>query len=273
MEDLVKEKAQSMLKEIIRLDKLKNLAEREKDSEDWKEKKKVLSWNYPFYQETIQKGKYTVSELKKLSMSSDEEEELFVFQEVEDEIPSPSFLSGKEKIEATKRGTLIHKLYELIDFQNINSVKELEKSTMELISAEKIPKEILNCTNFNNLYHIFDTELGKRMKAADAKGRLYKEAQFMIGMPMSEINHEMDYQEMVLVQGIIDLYFEEDDGLVLVDYKTDRAKGKSGEERLVHLYREQLSYYKKTLEQLTGKRVKESYIYSLALEKEIRVDL
>lgn len=273
LEDLVKEKAQSMLKEIIRLDKLKNLAEREKDSEDWKEKKKVLSWNYPFYQETIQKGKYTVSELKKLSMSSDEEEELLVFQKVEDEIPSPSFLSGKEKIEATKRGTLVHKLYELIDFQNINSVKELEKSTMELISAEKIPKEILNCTNFNNLYHIFDTELGKRMKAADAKGRLYKEAQFMIGMPMSEINHEMDYQEMVLVQGIIDLYFEEDDGLVLVDYKTDRAKGKSGEERLVHLYREQLSYYKKTLEQLTGKRVKESYIYSLALEKEIRVDL
>ena len=110
------------------------------------------------------------------------------------------------------------------------------------------------------------------MKVADEKGKLFKEAQFMSAMPMSEIDPKSDLKEMVLVQGIIDLYFEEEDGLVLVDYKTDRAWGKLSEEYLIKLYKDQIWYYKKVLEQLTGKKVKESYIYSFTLEKEIKVD-
>ena len=75
-----------------------------------------------------------------------------------------------------------------------------------------------------------------------------------------------------LIQGIIDLYFEEDGEFVLVDYKTDRVmKGEAGEKELVRRYAIQLDYYAKALTQLTGKKVKEKIIYSFALGKELSV--
>jgi ATP-dependent helicase/nuclease subunit A len=77
-------------------------------------------------------------------------------------------------------------------------------------------------------------------------------------------------RELVLIQGIIDAWMEESDGLVLVDYKTDRVK--PGQEQLLaKRYKVQLDYYKKALEQMVKRPVKEMVIYSLTLQKEILV--
>ena len=72
----------------------------------------------------------------------------------------------------------------------------------------------------------------------------------------------------MLVQGIIDVYFEEEDGLVVLDYKTDQVKAL---EELTEKYHAQLEYYAKALEQLTGKKVKEKIIYSFTLGTETLV--
>ncbi|MDO5574953.1 MAG: PD-(D/E)XK nuclease family protein, partial [bacterium] len=88
------------------------------------------------------------------------------------------------------------------------------------------------------------------------------------GVDADQVYPGMDPGETVLVQGIIDAYFEEDGELVVVDYKTDRVT--TGEE-LVGRYRMQLDYYAQALEQLTGKHVKEKLIYSFALRREIEV--
>ena len=90
-----------------------------------------------------------------------------------------------------------------------------------------------------------------------------------MGIP-TRLMDEADSDELVLIQGIIDAWFEEDDGVVLVDYKTDRIQ--EGEEAvLLDRYRLQMIYYGQALKQITGKPVKESVIYSLALQKEILV--
>ena len=70
------------------------------------------------------------------------------------------------------------------------------------------------------------------------------------------------------MQGIMDAYFEESDGIVLIDYKTDHVKDA---EELVRRYRKQLEIYAESLEQMTGKKVKERIIYSFCLGKEIVV--
>ena len=76
-----------------------------------------------------------------------------------------------------------------------------------------------------------------------------------------------------LIQGIIDMYFEEDGELVLIDYKTDRVnKSAAGEQELVKRYAIQLNYYAKALAQLTGKCVKEKIIYSFTMGKEIKIN-
>ena len=78
--------------------------------------------------------------------------------------------------------------------------------------------------------------------------------------------------DYVVVQGIIDVYFEESDGMVLVDYKTDWIK-EGEEELLIKRYHAQMESYKQALEKITGKKVKEIYIYSVTLQKTISVNV
>ena len=75
--------------------------------------------------------------------------------------------------------------------------------------------------------------------------------------------------DLLLVQGVIDMYIEDEDGIILVDYKTDYVKKTGGEKVLTDRYGQQLSYYAKALEKATGKPVKERIIYSFALGREI----
>ena len=82
------------------------------------------------------------------------------------------------------------------------------------------------------------------------------------------IRDREEEEELLIVQGIIDVYFEEPDGIVVVDYKTDRAASR---EELAERYEKQLRYYGEVLERLTGKRVKEKIIYSFAQKEEVRV--
>ena len=72
------------------------------------------------------------------------------------------------------------------------------------------------------------------------------------------------------MQGIIDAYFETDEGLVLVDYKTDKVENPDGSD-LIAKYRVQLDYYAEALTRLTGQPVAEKLIYSFALQKELKL--
>ena len=89
-------------------------------------------------------------------------------------------------------------------------------------------------------------------------------------MGAAELNQGWPKEEPVLVQGIIDAYFLEEEEIVLVDYKTDKVR--PGEEkRLIELYHIQLEDYARALERLLNKKVKETYIYSFTLGKAIEL--
>ena len=68
----------------------------------------------------------------------------------------------------------------------------------------------------------------------------------------------------------MDAYFLEQNEIVIVDYKTNWIQPQ-GEQGLAELYRVQLDCYSQALERLTGKRVKEKYLYSFCLGKAIEV--
>ena len=90
----------------------------------------------------------------------------------------------------------------------------------------------------------------------------------MLGLPTSRLGQEFPEKEQVLIQLIIDVFFEEDGKIIVADYKTDVVKSP---EELVTRYQVQLDYYGEALARLTGKEVVEKIIYSFALGKEIMV--
>ena len=110
------------------------------------------------------------------------------------------------------------------------------------------------------------------MKNTSLNGKLKREQPFMLGIPAAELYPELgdSCDEIVMMQGIIDAFFEEDGKLVLVDYKTDYIE-KGNEDELVKRYESQLNYYARALESITGKEVSEKIIYSFGLGKCVRI--
>ena len=106
------------------------------------------------------------------------------------------------------------------------------------------------------------------MGRAQELGNLHKEQPFVLGIEASRLSDEFPSEEKVLIQGIIDVYFVEDNEIVLLDYKTDAIKSA---DELIKRYRTQMDYYAEALEKITGLRVKEKILYSFALEKEILI--
>lgn len=133
----------------------------------------------------------------------------------------------------------------------------------------KLEEEAAGCIRQADILEFLQCDSGKRMQEAARKQKLYREQPFVLGVDAKELYPEEEDGELILIQGIIDAYFEEPDGLVVLDYKTDKVN--NGKE-LAEKYQEQLRYYAKALEQISGKKVKEKIIYSFTLKKEIYIE-
>ena len=170
------------------------------------------------------------------------------------------------------RGTAYHRVMECLDYGRTADEEEIRDQIGEMVRQERLSAEQRDCVRVHDIVWFTASPLGQRMKKADLEGRLLREQPFMIARKASELDPSWKADTSVLVQGIIDAYFLEDEEIVLVDYKTDRVS-KGEEQRLMDLYHVQLEDYACALTRLTGRRVKETFIYSFALGKAIRLDV
>lgn len=186
----------------------------------------------------------------------------------EEEEIVPKFIAREQVKSNTSRGTLYHKVLETVDLSKMNTYEEIELELNRLAREGKIEQSDIEIISKEKLYQFAHSMLAKRMIEAKKNHKLYTEKQFVFGIHANEINSSLQSEELVLVQGIIDAYFEEEGELVLVDYKTDQIR-KGKEDILIRRYQVQLDYYQRALEQILGKKVKEKIIYSITLGKEI----
>ena len=232
-----------------------------------------FGYRYPYASESGRKLKFTVSELKKQIYFMEKEEALeeeaeALYEEPEEAPLIPKFLKKEEKLTGALRGTAYHRLMELLDFADDYDGSKLAKVASRFITEGRMTQEMNDCIQRKEILTFLSCDLGLRMKEAARSGKLWKEQPFVLGVDASDVYPDEQEGELLLVQGIIDVYFEEADGLVVLDYKTDRV---SRAEELVERYHGQLDYYGKALEQITGKRVKEKWIYSFTLQQEIKL--
>ena len=229
------------------------------------ELKEKFAYEYLYKNETNIPGKVSVSELKKAAMEEDVRE---MFEEPQMIPYIPTFLREERKVSAAERGTAYHTVMECMEFSGIRHSEQVKTQIEELVSKGKMTATAADTINPYDIYLFCQSQLCKRILQAKETGRFYAEQPFVIAKKAKEIYAEHDSEQPVLIQGIIDAYFEEEEGLVVLDYKTDYVKT---EEELVKRYEKQLQLYAEALEQLTGKKVKERLIYSFVLGKEIWV--
>ena len=257
--------------------------------------REVLEYEYPYESDIGLYAMVSVSELKKQSQIGRTEDaigtdsgnlegialgELKALTGSRDMAGSGPGESGEQKKtvsagpnRAALRGTAYHAVLEHIHFHEIHGLAEVKPVVDKLLEGGFLDQEAHDFINPKVIWNFLSSPLGKRMAKAQSEGRIHKEQQFIIGIPAREMGLG-DSDELVLIQGIIDAYLEEEDGLVLIDYKTDHVPEgdpKQGAKMLAERYRVQLDYYERALTQLTEKHVKERIIYSLALQMSINV--
>ncbi len=262
-----------------------------KEAEEIKEIRTLLQLQehfvYPYDTEANLPVKVTVSELKRLHLEEEEQEQKDAAvvelvpstekcfteaesgkaepesTESEEDFTYPEFLQPEKKLSGSDRGTIYHHVMELFPFEADISREKVAAVLDAMVQEGRLLKEQRNAVNDDKLVKFFASELGRKMCHAAKEGTLHREQPFVMGLPAKELYPASNSEEIILVQGVIDAFFEEEDGLVLMDYKTDYIYEDARTE-LTKKYQSQLSYYRTALERLTGKQVKEVWFYAFA---------
>ena len=273
--------------------------------------KQRFSQRYPYQTDILRKNKYSVSELKHRAMrekfEAEQEETIPAFLEEPVTPTIPLFIQREESVEqetanrGALRGTAVHRVMECYDFASEKSVHE-QMEAME--KEEKITADMRALVREQTVADFVSSETGKRMALAQRGGALYREKPFVMGFTEEELerygfgagaqmieneaqtenaqqeimsenvsqeNH-MHEEDLTLIQGIIDVFWIEDDGITVLDYKTDRV---DTAQELIDRYATQLKLYADALERVFATRklkVKEILIYSFRLEKLISIE-
>ena len=221
------------------------------------------------------KRKISVTELKRrqsivLEEDAPPQEEWFT-KEQESVVPAFMRTEIEQESKGAMRGSAVHKVMEEVDFvRNIKSkdhIEDIRSQIEEMLRKQRITQDMKERVSVRMIGRFLENPLAQRMARAQQSGELYKEQPFVMGIPASEV-YEGASAELVLIQGIVDVYWIEDDMLVLLDYKTDRVCAK---EQLKERYQVQLDLYAKALQKATGKKLKEKLIYSFSLQEVVRV--
>lgn len=233
--------------------------------------KEQLSYQYPHPDAIHLVTKYSVSELKHRAMrelaAKEEEDVTPKFLEEVSTPYVPAFMEGKAEVnQGALRGTAMHRLMECYDFTKMPDrsdefAENIKKQLTGLVQMGKVSEDMQKLIRMPSVELFLKSQLAPRMKAAAMRDDLFREKPFVMG------NHEME-EEMVLIQGIIDVFWVEEDGIVLLDYKTDRVDSAT---RLRDMYKEQLDLYAEALERIFPLPVKEKYLYSFRLNQAIEV--
>ena len=271
--DLLKDLKEEKNSKANVLKEINKMATDEYSKEELEKLTKELDWVYKYKDSTILPTKTSVSRLKEASIEKENQdkeitaknkvvnvEEINLFedlsQNLEITLDKPKFMRD-DKITKAQIGTLVHMCIQKLD-ESINyTIKDIQNFVNELVVKEIITEKEASCIDTNLLYKYTQSEIFNNLKKAK---EVHKEQAFYINIPAKEIYNNINSDDNILVQGVIDLYFiDENNNIILLDYKTDYvANGK--EQEIVEKYRKQLEIYKRALEEATGKKVFKSYL-------------
>ena len=218
---------------------------------EFEELDRKLNFEYANKAAIEKKSKYSVTEFTKKGTA---------FDIKRDELKLPAFMYTESSVSAARKGTVMHKVMEVIDFKEAviaieggSGTEYVEKTVDYMISKEFISAEEREFIEVDKILGFFNTDIGRR---AAVSAELYKEAEF-------NFLKESDGVE-VMVQGIIDCFFREGDKYKLIDYKNsyiDPERREEGLQRIKETYSAQVELYREALHSIKDGEVAESYLY------------
>lgn len=220
------------------------------DSDDLSE---MLNFRYNHNGAAMLPLKLSVSELKRRQMPEEEYSVNLIS-------PKSGLVYNTDEINAAERGTVTHYVMQHIDIHRTDNSDDVIKQVDDMTKSGMITETQRNAVDTDAIAGFFSSPLGMRLKAANDYRR---EFDFYMLVPAREAEPTADENGGdVMVQGIADCLFFDGDGIVLIDYKTDRVSAESAQRRS-EMYRIQTDYYARGLSAVLGAPVTEKYLYFL----------
>lgn len=225
-----------------------------------------LSWKYSFKQAAQARSKQSVSEVKRQrEIFSEEDSGTELIRKINKPLLGrPRFMQEKS-LSPAERGTAMHAVMQHIDFSRPATLETISSKMAEMFQNELLTEEQHASIEPQLIVQFFETELGQRIVQAKSVRR---EIPFSLSFSAREIYSDWKGEdETVLIQGIVDCVIEDEQGLVLLDYKTDgisgRFKGGFAEAKpvLENRYKIQIDMYTRALEQILKREVNERYLF------------
>lgn len=221
-----------------------------------------LDYNYIYKDEINTESRVSVSKLKQEYLNSLVDDLQYTTNIVEknnviNEFKLPSFLEKNIEYTPVRKGILVHFILENLDFSKLWNENDLKEYINKLKNDKVLREEDVNQINIKKIYNFLNSKIGTKLRIAK---QIYKEQEFIL--------KDLEISKST-IQGVIDLYYiNENNNIVLIDFKTDRIKN---ENEYIKKYKIQLDIYKKAIEKIIGLKVENVYIYSFELDKEIEV--
>ncbi len=215
----------------------------------------LLQYEYAYQEETKLPAKITVTEVKR-AMAEEEPDSVYLY-------PQPDFLRRHSgRISAAETGTAMHTVLEHLDFQNCGTLQDVCSQISNMQQKGFLTKEEAEAVLAEQIFAFMQSDLGARICRADAVKR-----EVSFGIP-ADTEGIFGQSGQVMLQGMIDCVLFEEDGISIIDYKTDKT---GTPEEILERYKIQLACYKNAAETLYGKKVLHCYLYLFSQGKWIEL--
>ncbi len=227
-----------------------------------------LRFRYPFESAVNTPSKLTATQIKGRYNDFETAEEAPVKPEAK-ELARPRFLSGEMGLTPAEKGIAMHLVMQFIRFENCMSEQGAAGELDRLLSMKLLAKEQVDAVSVSSIPAFLSSPLGQRLLKSKS---ILREFKFSVLAPADKFAGLQDGSgEEVLLQGVIDCCFEDEGGLIVLDFKTDHVTGET-EGMRAESYRIQLETYAWALESIMEKPVSQRFVYFFSTGSAIRVD-
>lgn len=224
-----------------------------------------LSFKYPYVEPPLP-GKMTVTEMRQIRKASQ--------PDVPDRVALPKFMEeGSTDYTPAQRGTAIHTLLQHLNLESVASVKDtnlmevLEQARKQLVEKEIMESALAATIDLNQVENFLNSDVGQRLLKAKI---VCREMPFNYRYDPARLDVSLDGGDLI-IQGMIDCFFEEDGAWVLLDYKSDHCYNANERAAIIHRYGPQIDLYAEALSALTNKSVKAKYLCLLSVGEMIEI--
>ena len=225
-----------------------------------------LDWVYPHAASAVIPSKVTATQLKGRALDQEIAENAAPERRVRAvSFEKPRFLQKERGLTAAERGTAMHAVMQYLDFARPADEQSVREQVMQLRERRLLTPEQAAAIDVHEIAQFLRSPLAQRIRQAKT---LYREYRFALLVPATLYDPKVDEREQMMLQGVVDCCFDTPEGLVIVDFKTDRVRLGQEPER-AEVYRPQLEAYSRALSRVLERNISERILYFFATGQEI----